>query len=159
MPARTKPIPPEFERAFDWAETEPVARRPAGRLRPRTKGAASLAPAPLDERVSLWPHAHLDDSAIVTLPLDWDKATLHPIDDRTQRLDVPLPDELAEHDRRSLSSALVGLEEIGGPIENAKLSRSHVRMEITLDADLQAIRQRVEALAGEVLRPTGEASN
>jgi hypothetical protein len=95
----------------------------------------------------------------VTPTLDWDRATLHPIDGRTQRLDVPLPQELAEHARNALASALVGLEEVGGPIENAKLSRSHIRMEITLDADLDAIRQRLQVLVGDVLHPTDEASN
>jgi hypothetical protein len=93
------------------------------------------------------------------MTLDWGKATLHPIDGRTQRLDVPLPQELAENARNSLASALVGLEEVGGPIENAKLSRSHIRMEIALDADLEAIRQRLQALVGNVVHPTDEASN
>ena len=82
----------------------------------------------------------------MTLTLDWDRATFHPIDSRTQRLEVPLPQELGEDARNSLASALVGLEEVGGPIENAKLSRSHIRMEITRDADLEAIKQRLWAL-------------
>jgi len=82
----------------------------------------------------------------VTLTLGWDRARLHPIDGRMQRLEVPLPQELGEDARNSLASALVGLEVVGGPIENAKLSRSHIRMEITRDADLEAIKQRLRAL-------------
>jgi hypothetical protein len=82
----------------------------------------------------------------VTLTLDWDKATLHPIDGRTQRLEVPLPQELGEDARDSLASALVGLEVVGGPIENAKLTQSHIRLEITRDADVEAIKQRLQAL-------------
>ena len=117
------------------------------------------APALLRDCVSLWPHAHPNDRAIVTLTLDWDRATFHPIDGRTQRLEVPLPQELGEDARNSLASALVGLEVVGGPIENAKLSRSHIRMEITRDADLEAIKQRLQALVDDVLPPTDEASN
>jgi len=82
----------------------------------------------------------------VTLTLDWDRATFHPIDGRTQRLEVPLPEELGEHARDSLASALVGLEVVGGPIENAKLTQSHIRLEITRDADVEAIKQRLQAL-------------
>jgi hypothetical protein len=92
------------------------------------------------------PHAHPNDRAFVTLTLDWDRATLHPIDGRTQRLEVPLPQELGEDARDSLASALVGLEVVGGPIENAKLTQSHIRMEITRDADVEAIKQRLQAL-------------
>ncbi len=109
------------------------------------------APALLNELVSLWPHAHRNDRTIVTLTLDWDRATLHPIYGGTQRLEVPLPQELGEDDRTSLASALVGLEVVGGPIEDAKLSRSHIRMEITRDADLDAIKQRLRALVDDVL--------
>ena len=54
---------------------------------------------------------------------------------------------------------MVGLEVVGGPIEDAKLSRSHIRMEITRDADLEAIKQRLQALVDDVLSPTDEASN
>lgn len=82
----------------------------------------------------------------MTLTLDWDKATFHPIDGRTQRLDVPLPQDLGEDARDSLASALVGLEVVGGPIENAKLTQSHIRLEITRDADVEAIKQRLQAL-------------
>jgi hypothetical protein len=95
----------------------------------------------------------------VTLTLDWGRATFHPIDGRTQRLEVPVPQELGEDARNSLASALVGLEVVGGPIENAKLSRSHIRMEITRDADLEAIKQRLQALFDDVLPQTDEASN
>lgn len=95
----------------------------------------------------------------MTLALDWDRATFRPIDDRTQRLEVPLPQNLGEDARTSLDSAVVGLEVVGGPIEDAKLSRSHIRMEITRDADLEAIKQRLQALVDDVLSPTDEASN
>jgi hypothetical protein len=88
------------------------------------------------------------------LTLDWDRATFHPIDGRTQRLEVPLPEGLGEDSRISLASAVVGLEVVGGPIEDAKLSRSHIRMEITRDADLEAIKQRVQALVDHVLSTT-----
>ena len=94
----------------------------------------------------------------MTLTLDWDRATFHLIDDRTQRLEVPFPQKLTEDVRTSLASALVGLEVVGGPIEDAKLSRSHIRMEITRDADLEAIKQRLQALVGRVLSSTDEAS-
>jgi hypothetical protein len=96
---------------------------------------------------------------IVTLKLDWNRATFHPIDDRTQRLEVPFPQELLEENARSLlASALVGLEVIGGPIEDAKLSRSHIRMEVTRDADLEVIKQRLQALVDHVASPTDETS-
>ncbi|HME05316.1 MAG TPA: hypothetical protein VKG38_19995, partial [Solirubrobacteraceae bacterium] len=78
------------------------------------------------------------------------RATFHPIDGRTQRLEVPLPQQLSENARTSLAAAVVGLEVVGGPIEDAKLSRSHIRMEITQDADLEAIKQRVQALVDRV---------
>ena len=93
------------------------------------------------------------------MTLDWDRATFHPIDGRTQRLEVPLPQKLREDDRTSLASALVGLEVVGGPIEDAKLSRSHIRMEITRNADLEAIKQRLQALVDHILSPTDETSN
>ena len=89
----------------------------------------------------------------MTLALDWDRATFHPIDGRTQRLEVPIPEKLSEDARTSLASALVGLEVVGGPIEDAKLSRSHIRMEITRDADVEAIKQRLQALVDDVLSP------
>ncbi len=92
----------------------------------------------------------------MTLTLEWDRAKFHPIDDRTQRLEVPFPEELPEDVRISLASALVGLEVVGGPIEDAKLSRSHIRLEITRDADLEAIKQRLQALVHDVLAATDE---
>jgi hypothetical protein len=95
----------------------------------------------------------------VTLTLDWDRARFHPIDDRTQRLEVPLPQNLGEHARTSLASALVGLEVVGGPIENAKLSQSHIRMEITRDADVEAIKQRLQALVDDVPPPTDDETS
>ena len=93
------------------------------------------------------------------MTLDWDKATFHPIDDRTQRLEVPLPKNLGEDARTSLAAAVVGLEVVGGPIEDAKLSRSHIRMEITRDADLEAIKQRLQALVDRVLSRTDQTSD
>jgi hypothetical protein len=92
------------------------------------------------------------------LTLDWDNATFHPIDGRTQRLEVPLPEGLEEDARISLASAVVGLEVVGGPIEDAKLSHSHIRMEITRDADLAAIKQRLQTLVDQVLPATDEAT-
>jgi hypothetical protein len=106
-----------------------------------------------------WPYAHRDDRAIVTLALDWDRATFHPIDGRTQRLEVPFPQELSENARTSLASALVGLEVVGGPIEDAKLTRSHIRLEITRDADVDAIKQRLQALVDRARSPIDETSN
>jgi len=95
----------------------------------------------------------------VTLALDWDRASLHSIDDRTQRLEVPFPQKLREDDRTALASALVGLEVVGGPIEDAKLSHSHIRMEITRDADMEAIKQRLQALVDRVVSPPDEMSD
>lgn len=95
----------------------------------------------------------------MTLALDWDRATLHPIDDRTQRLGIPLPQNLSEDDRTSLASSVVGLEVVGGPIEDAKLTQSHIRMEITRDADVEAIKQRLQALVDQVLLPADQSSN
>jgi hypothetical protein len=94
----------------------------------------------------------------MTLTLDWDKAKFHPIDGRTQRLEVPLPQGLTEDARTSLASEVVGLEVVGGPIEDAKLSRSHIRMEITRDADVGVIKQRLQALVDHVLSATDETS-
>ena len=108
--------------------------------------------------VSLSPRAYRDDRTIVTLALDWDRATLDPIDDRTQRLDVPLPEHLGEATRTSLASALVGLEVVGGPIEVAKLSRSHIRMEISVGADVQDIRRRLQELVDAVVSPSDDTS-
>lgn len=92
----------------------------------------------------------------MTITLDWDRATFHPIDDRTQRLEIPFEEELSEDARIALASAVVGLEVVGGPIEEAKLSRSHIRLEITRDADMEAIRQRLQALVDRVLSPKDE---
>jgi hypothetical protein len=101
---------------------------------------------------------HHDDRTIVTT-LDWNRATFRPIDGRTQRLEVPIPEGLGEDARTSLASALVGLEVVGGPIEDAKLTRSHIRMEITRDADVEVIEQRLQALVERVLPATDEASD
>jgi hypothetical protein len=94
----------------------------------------------------------------VTLRLEWNKATLRPFDDRTQRLEVPFPKNVGEDVRSSFAAALVGLEEVGGPIEVAKLSQSHIWMEITRDADIEAIERRVQALANDILAPADETS-
>lgn len=125
----------------------------------RASGGRETAVGASNEGVSLWPHAHRDDHTIVTLTLDWDRATFHPIDGRTQRLEVPLRQKLREDAWTSLASALVGLEVVGGPIEDAKLSRSHIRMEITRDADVEAIKQRLQALVDHVLSATEEISD
>ena len=98
--------------------------------------------------------AYRSDCKIVTPTLDWDRAKFHAIDDRTRRLEVPLLQELEEDAWTALAAAVVGLEVVGGPIEDAKLSRSHIRMEITRDADLEAIKQRLQALVDGVLSPT-----
>jgi hypothetical protein len=90
--------------------------------------------------------------------LEWDKATLRPFDERTQRLEVPFPKHVDEDARSSFAAALVGLEEVGGPIEVAKLSRSHIWMEITRDADLEAIERRVQALANDLPASPGETN-
>jgi hypothetical protein len=90
--------------------------------------------------------------------LEWNKATLRPFDDRTQRLEVPFPNNVGEDARSSFASALVGLEEVGGPIEVAKLSHSHIWMEITRDADMEAIERRVQALADDILGPVDETN-
>jgi hypothetical protein len=87
--------------------------------------------------------------------LEWDKATLRPYGDSTQRLEVPFPHDLAEDARSSFAAALVGLEEVGGPIEVAKLSRSRIWLEVTCDADIEAVERRVQALANEILGPGG----
>jgi len=94
----------------------------------------------------------------VSLTLDWDRARLHPIDERTQRLDVPFPEELAEPTRQSLAAGLVTLQVVGGPIEDAKLSHAHIRMEITLDADMQEIKRRLQELVDGVVSRTDAAS-
>lgn len=112
------------------------------------------APSVSTRSASLSPHDHPDDRTIVTLTLDWDHAKFHRIDDRTQRLEVPFPEQLPEEDRVSFAAALVGLEVVGGPIEDAKLSHAHIRMEITSDADLAAIKGRLQGLVDEVLPPT-----
>lgn len=96
----------------------------------------------------------------MTLTLDWDRAKFHPIDGRTQRLEVPFAaEELSEGVRVSLASAIVGLEVVGGPIEDAKLSRSHIRMEITRDADLEAVKHRLQALLDQIPSQTDETSD
>ncbi|HUA11958.1 MAG TPA: hypothetical protein VMA83_08140 [Solirubrobacteraceae bacterium] len=94
----------------------------------------------------------------MTLTLDWNRATFHALDDTTERLEVPFPEEIAENVRRSLASALVSLEVIGGPIEAAKLSHDHVRLEVTRDADMEEIKQRLEELVHRIVAPDDPAS-
>ncbi len=91
---------------------------------------------------------------IMSLTLDWNHAKFHAIDSQIQRLEVPFPEEIAEHVRTSLASALVGLEVVGGPIETAKLSHDHIRMEVTMDADMDEIKQRLQELVSHVVSPT-----
>jgi hypothetical protein len=92
----------------------------------------------------------------VSLTLEWNRAKLHPLDERTQRLDVPFPEQLPEGTRSSLAGALVSLEVVGGPIEDAKLSHAHIRMEITRDADMGEIERRLQELVDGVLSRAGD---
>ncbi len=87
----------------------------------------------------------------MTLTLEWNRAKRHRLDERTQRLDVPFPEQLGEGTRSSLAAALVSLEVVGGPIEDAKLSHAHIRLEITLDADMGEIERRLQELVDGVL--------
>ena len=92
----------------------------------------------------------------MSVTLDWGRARLHPIDERTQRLDVPFPEQLAEPTRQALAAAVVNLEVVGGPIEGAKLGHDHFRMEITLDADMQEVERLLRELVDGVVSRTGE---
>ena len=92
----------------------------------------------------------------MTLTLEWNRAKPHPLDERTQRLDVPFPEQLQEGTRSSLAAALVHLEVVGGPIEERSCSHAHIRMEITRDADMGEIERRLQELVDGVLsRPGG----
>ena len=93
----------------------------------------------------------------MALTLEWDRAKSHRVDERTHRLDVPFPESLQEGTRQRLAAALVSLEVVGGPIEDAKLSHDHVRMEITNDADMAEIEQRLQELVDGVVSPSDEA--
>lgn len=87
----------------------------------------------------------------MTLELEWDRATTHPLDGETQRLEVPFPpDEITESVRTSLASALVGLEVVGGPIETAKLGHDHIRLELSADADIETVKPSLEELVERV---------
>ena len=82
----------------------------------------------------------------MSLTLDWDKASFHPVDDRTRQLNVPFPEQLDEGTRTSLAAALVSIEVVGGPIEDAKLSPDHIRREVTHDADMDDVKRKLQEL-------------
>ena len=84
------------------------------------------------------------------LTLDWDRASFHPVDDRTRQMNVPFPEQLEESRRVSLAAALVTLEVVGGPIEDAKLSHSHIRLEISHDADMDDVKRRLQEVVDGV---------
>ncbi len=94
----------------------------------------------------------------MSLTLDWDRASFHPVDDRTRQMNVPFPEHLEESIRVSLASALVTIELVGGPIEDAKLSHSHIRLEITLDADMADVKRKLQEVVDGVVPRTDGAS-
>ncbi len=94
----------------------------------------------------------------MSLTLDWDRAKFHPVDDRTRRLDVPFPESLEEGTRQSLATALVTIEVVGGPVEDAKLSHAHIRLEITDDADMEDIKRKLQGVVDGVVPRTDGAS-
>ncbi|HTQ68699.1 MAG TPA: hypothetical protein VMI13_08400 [Solirubrobacteraceae bacterium] len=94
----------------------------------------------------------------MTLALEWDRAKFHSMDEGTERVEVPFqPEQLAEATRQALAAALVNLEVIGGPIEDAKLSHDHIRLEITRDADLDGVKRQVQELVDGVVGRFDEA--
>jgi hypothetical protein len=95
----------------------------------------------------------------VSLTLDWDRASFHPVDDRTRQMNVPFPEHLEEHIRSSLAAKLVTIEVVGGPIEDAKLSHSHVRLEITHDADMAEVKRLLQGVVDTVVPPGDGASD
>ena len=86
----------------------------------------------------------------MSLTLDWDRASFHPVDDRTRQLNVPFPEQIDEGTRTSLASALVSIEVVGGPIEDAKLSHAHIRLEITHDADMDEVKRLLQGVVDSV---------
>ncbi|MFI5043046.1 MAG: hypothetical protein ACHQNA_14580, partial [Acidimicrobiales bacterium] len=124
---------------------------------PTAAALATVRPGPR-ERESLWTHAHRDENTPVSLTLDWDRASFHPVDDRTRQMNVPFPEHLAEGLRSSVAAALVSIEVVGGPIEDAKLSHSHIRLEITNDADMQDVRQLLQGVIDSVVPRADGAS-
>lgn len=86
----------------------------------------------------------------MALTLDWDRASYHPVDDRTRQLNVPFPEHLEEHTRTSLAAALVSIEVVGGPIEDAKLSHGHIRLEVTQDADIEDVKVKLQEVVDGV---------
>ncbi len=94
----------------------------------------------------------------MSLTLDWERASFHPVDDRTRQMNVPFPEQLEENIRHSLASALVAIEMVGGPIEDAKLSHSHIRLEITQDADMEDVKRKLQDVVDGVVPRTDGAS-
>ena len=86
----------------------------------------------------------------MSLTLDWDRASFHPVDERTRQMNVPFPEHLEESTRTRLASALVTIEVVGGPIEDAKLSHAHIRLEITQDADMEDVKAKLQEVVGGV---------
>jgi len=87
----------------------------------------------------------------MSLTLDWDRASFHPVDDQTRQLNVPFPEQIDEGTRTSLASALVSIEVVGGPIEDAKLSHGHVRLEVTHDADMDEVKRLLQGVVDSVV--------
>jgi hypothetical protein len=94
----------------------------------------------------------------MSVTLDWDRASFHPVDDRTRQMNVPFPEQLDEGTRSSLAAALVTLEVVGGPIEDAKLSHGHIRLEITHDADMEDVKRRLQEVVDGVAPRSDGAS-
>jgi hypothetical protein len=94
----------------------------------------------------------------MALTLDWDRIKWHPVDDRTRQLNVPFPEQLQEGIRTSLAARLVSIEVVGGPIEDAKLSHDHIRLEVTNDADLGDVKVKVQEVVDGVVGPSEATS-
>ena len=86
----------------------------------------------------------------MSLTLDWERASYHPVDDRTRQLNVPFPEQLEEGTRTRLATALVSIEMVGGPIEDAKLSHGHIRLEVTNDADIEDVKVKLQEVVDGV---------
>ncbi len=94
----------------------------------------------------------------MSLTLDWNRASFHPVDDRTRQMNVPFPEQLEEGTRTRLASALITIEVVGGPIEDAKLSHSHIRLEITQDADMDDVKRKLQEVVDGVVPRTDDTS-